>query len=241
LLVLGRLGSPWHLIRLAIHAAGSDVAARVAETPFAVAVDIVLTDIDRMIHALRDGLKTGRSGDVLGVLKEIHDAARALRTEMDLSGDSPWARQLAASRADVAKLLQAEIDNLPGQVRRLLRPRGANEVRPDAVLDPGDVAEIEGKLVIAAVCRNYASELAISEATRRINSDLQNYFDTGTQMLLDRLRTAPSAERAYRQSQVDAAVRFCSRLFGSDYAGLLAKAAEVAAKGEQRRTGGSAP
>ena len=105
--------------------------------------------------------------------------------------------------------------------------------RRDA-LDAGDVAEVEAKLVLAAACRNYAGELAISEATRRVPSDLQNYFDNGTQILLDRLRTSPPAERSYRQSQVDAAVKFCAKLFGADYASLLAKAADIAAKGEQK-------
>src|SRR6185436_7967443 len=34
LLVMGRLSAPWQLIRLAVLAAGSDAAARIAETPF---------------------------------------------------------------------------------------------------------------------------------------------------------------------------------------------------------------
>jgi hypothetical protein len=234
LVVMSRLGAPWQVIRLGINAAKSDVAGRIAQTPFAVAVDVVLTDIERMISTLRASLKSGQSGDVAKLLKEIHDAARALRTEMDLSADSPWARQLAASRAEVAKLLQAEIDNLPGHVRRLLRPRNPKDGGAGATLDEGDVAEVEAKLVLAAACRNYAGELAISEATRRVTFDLQNYFDNGTQILLDRLRTAPAAERAYRQSQVDAAVKFCAKLFGADYASLLAKAADMAVKGEQK-------
>ena len=167
LLVMSRLASPWQLVRLAIRAAETDVAARIAETPFAVAVDVVLTDIDRMIATLRSSIKSGDSTDVANLLKDIHSAARMLRTEMDLSGDSPWARQLAAARAEVAKLVQAEIENLPGQVRRLLRPRTAKEVGPDATLDAGDVAEVEAKLVLAATSRNYAGELAYSETTRR--------------------------------------------------------------------------
>jgi hypothetical protein len=234
LLAMSRLGSPWQLIRLAIQAASSDIAARIAETPFAAAVDVVLTDLDRIITNLPDSLKAGRSGEVANLLKDFHDAARALRTEMDLPVDSAWGRQLAASRAEIAKLLNAEIDNLPGQVRRLLRARTARETGPDAVLDSGDVAEIETKLVLAVACRNYAAELAISEASGRVHSDLQNYFDNGTQILLDRLRTAPPAERSYRQSQVDAAVKFSAQLFGADYASLLSKAADVAAKGEQK-------
>jgi hypothetical protein len=102
------------------------------------------------------------------------------------------------------------------------------------VVDASEVEEIESKLELAATCRNYAGELAMSEATRRVHSDLQNYFDTGTQPLLDRLRGSPTAERSFRQSQLDAAVRFCAKLFGADYAGTLAKAADVAAKGEAK-------
>jgi hypothetical protein len=238
LMVMGRLTAPWQLVRLAIAAAGTDAAARVAETPYAVAVDIVLTDTERMIAKLRQALKSGEGAVLASVLKDIHDSVRVMRTEMDLSGDTPWSRQLAALRSEVSRLLQAEIENLPGQVRRMLRPRPAKEFGEGAKLDPGDVAEIEAKLVLAAACRNYASELAISEATRRVHSDLQNYFDSGMQVLLDRLRASPEAERSFRQSQVDAAVKFCAKLFGDDFASTLAKAAGVAAKSEQKAARG---
>ena len=234
LLVMNRLNAPWQLIRLSVQAAGSDVAARIAETPFAVAVEIVLTDVERMTATLRDNLKAGHSTEIAASIKDLHDAARALRTELDLSSDSPWSRQLSAARAEVSKLLQAEIENLPAQVRRVLRPRTARETGSNATLDAGDVAEIETRLVLAATCRNYAGELAVSEATRRVHSELQNYFDTGTQVLIDRLRVSPPEERSFRQSQVDAAIRFCAKMFGADYASLLAKAADVAAKGEQK-------
>jgi len=38
---MSKLASPWQLIRLAIRAAGSDDAKRVAETPYAVAVQML--------------------------------------------------------------------------------------------------------------------------------------------------------------------------------------------------------
>ena len=53
--------------------------------------------------------------------------------------------------------------------------------------------------------------------------------------LRDALRVAGDMERPFRQSQVDAAVRFCGKVFGKDYAALLAKAAEVASHAEQRK------
>jgi hypothetical protein len=234
LLVMSRLNAPWQLIRLAVLAAGSDAAARIAETPFGVAVEIVLADVERMIASLRNSLRTGDGAEIAASVKDLHDAARALRTELDLSSDTNWSRQISAVRAEVSKVLLAEIENLPAQVRRVLRPRPVKETGPNATLDAGDVAEIETKLVLAAALRNYAGELAISEATRRVHSELQNYFDTGTQVLIDRLRTSPPEERSYRQSQADAAVRFCAKMFGADFASLLAKAADVAAKGEQK-------
>jgi hypothetical protein len=69
----------------------------------------------------------------------------------------------------------------------------------------------------------------------RTFSELQQYLDSNTRGLLDALRVASNAERGYRQSQVDAAVRFCSKIFGKEYAALLAKASEVAAHDVERR------
>ncbi len=46
IMVMNRLAAPWQLIRIATRAAESDDAARIAETPYAVAVTIVLGEIE---------------------------------------------------------------------------------------------------------------------------------------------------------------------------------------------------
>ena len=114
-------------------------------------------------------------------------------------------------------------------MRRLLRLRPLSEVPRNSVLDAVDVGEAEAAVELVGVCRLYASELAINEMTMRIFSELQHYLETGTQSLLDSLRQAGEGERRFIQSQVDAAVGFCAKVFGPDYASVLAKAAEVAA------------
>jgi hypothetical protein len=43
-----------------------------------------------------------------------------------------------------------------------------------------------------------------------------------------------TSERSFRQSQVDAAVRFCAKVFGDEYASLLSKAADVASQSERK-------
>ncbi len=51
---------PWQLIRLAVKAADSDDAARIAATPYALAVTITLADIERMVEELKADLEPRR-------------------------------------------------------------------------------------------------------------------------------------------------------------------------------------
>lgn len=231
--VMKRLTTPWQLVRLAVRAAESDKAQRIKETPYAAAVTIVLGEIAHRVAGFHRALRRGETA-AGAVLKDIHDAVRMLRTEMDLSGDSPWARELAALRAAVSALVKAEIETVPGRLRRLLRPHSAKEVVPGTGLDPTDVAETEALIEFLNTCRNYASELAINEVTLRVHSEIENFLDTGTPLLLESLRAAGPSDRAFRMSQVDAAVRFAGKVFGPSYATLLAKAADVAQNGERK-------
>jgi hypothetical protein len=234
LTVMNRMTAPWQLIRLGVRAAGSDTAARVAETNYGVAVNIVLAELERMVDELRDDLRTGQGVAVGALLKTIHDSARGLRTELALPVDSTWGRALAAQRTQISELLRAEIESMPSRVRRLLRPQPSREIQPGSVLDPNEVAEVEALVEFVGICRYFAGELAINEMTQRALSELRQYLDDGTRALLEGLRHAGESDRSFRQSQVDAAVRFCAKVFGREYAALLGKAAEVAGGGESR-------
>ena len=234
-LTMGRLAVPWQLIRLAIKAVETDDAIRIAGAPYAAAVAIVLSELERSVSALKADLDRGASSAAASLIKTIHDGVRGLRTELDLSGDSAWARRLAAIRSDVSTVLKHQVESASGRVRRLLRLRPLSEIARNSVLDHDDVNEAEALVELVGVCRLYASELAINEMTLRTYSELQQYLDTGTQALLDSLRQAGEGERRFLQSQVDAAVRFCAKIFGPDHASVLAKAADLAAHAANER------
>jgi hypothetical protein len=233
-MVANRLGAPWQLIRLGVKAVDSDEATRIAASPYALAVTITLDDIARMVDELRSDLKRGATVAVTALLKCIHDAVRGVRSEIDLSADSPWARELAMIRSDISTVLRAEVESVPGRVRRLLRPRPSQEIAYGAVLDGEEVAETAAMIGFVGACRNYAGELAASEVTLRTFQELRHYLDSGTRALLDALRSATEHDRAYRKSQMDAAIAFCGKAFGKDYASLLTKAAEIAEHGERK-------
>jgi hypothetical protein len=157
-----------------------------------------------------------------------------LRTELDLRNDSAWGRQLASIRADISNALQSEIDSVPGRVRRLLRQRPDKDIPAGARVDTSEVEETAALIDFVAVCRTYASELAINEVTLRTYSDLQHYVEHSTEALVQSLRGGDPKTRAYRQMQVTAAIRFCDVLFGHDYASLMSRAAENAVTGERK-------
>ena len=193
ILVMGRLASPSHLIRLATKAAASDQAKRVAETPYSVAVQIVLEEVDRRVRELATDLKSG-GGSRLGAAQG--GSCRTPRITLRDRHDSEIGMGQTACRhaAEVSKVLTAEIELMPGRVRRLIRPRPAKEITPNTRVDAGDVAETEALIGFVAACRNYASELAINEITQRVFKELQQFLESGTRTLLDGLRGASPSE-----------------------------------------------
>src|SRR5207302_3808320 len=136
-------------------------------------------------------------------------------------------------RAEISNSLQSEIESVPGRVRRILRQRADKDIAAAPKIDASEVEEIAALIDFVAVCRTYASELAINEVTLRTYSDLQHYVERSTEALVQSLRSVDGKARAYRQQQVRAAIRFCEVLFGSDYAALMSRAAENALAGER--------
>ena len=227
-LVMGRLAAPWQLIRLAAKSAESP--AKVAQSPLAYAVTFVISDLTITADDLRAALKAGRFPQAAALLRTLHDGVRGMRTELDLSRASSWARELAALLGDVSDILQTEIETVPGRVRRLMRPRKAAEIRPDSVLDPAEVQETQALIAFVGVCRNCASELAINHPASHAYSALKSLVDAGVPSLVEALRGAKASERSFRQSQIDAAIRFAEVLFGPDYAMAVSKAAALSAQ-----------
>ena len=233
-LVIQRLTAPWQIIRLAIRMAASDDEIRVAATSYGVAVTMTLHDLSCLAAMLRADIRRGHFDNVAEHLKILHDGVRGLRTELDLRNESSWGRQLTSIRAEISNALQSEIDSVPGRVRRMLRQRPDRDISAGARIDSGEVDETVALIDFVAVCRTYASELAINEVTLRTYSDLQHYVEQSTESLVQSLRNGDIKTRPYRQTQARAAIRFCEVLFGRDYALLMSRAADNAVTGERK-------
>ncbi len=233
-MVMQRLAAPWQIVRLGIAVAASDDEIRVAGTPFGVTVTMAIHDLSRVASELRNDIKRGHFQDTSSHLKTLHDGVRGLRTELDIRTDSAWGKQLAAIRSEISNSLQSEIDGVPGRVRRLLRQGPDKDVTSANRIDPDEVEEAAALIDFVAVCRNYASELAINEVSLRAQTELQHYVEKATETLVESLRTPDPKVRAFRKMQMEAAIRCCEVMFGPDYASLMSKAAEMAKPVERK-------
>ena len=215
--------------------AASDDEIRVAATPYGVAVTIALHDLSFLAACLRTDIRRGHFDNVGEQLKVLHDGVRGLRTELDLRNDSAWGQP--AHRDPRRHFQFAAVGDRqrarPGPPHPApARRQGYRRRAPRST--PSEVEEIAALIDFVAVCRTYASELAINEVTLRTYSDLQHYVEQSTEGLVQSLRGGDTKARAYRQMQVKAAIRFCEVLFGHDYASLMSRAAENAVTGERK-------
>jgi hypothetical protein len=232
--IMQRMTSPWQIIRLAISFAASDEESRVAATPYGLAVSMVLYDLAMLVDELHTEIRRGQFDRSAHQLKSLHDGVRDLRSGLGFRSDSQWGRQLSSIRADISNALTSELESVPGRVRRLLRHRSDKDINAGARIDVGEADETVALVNFVITCRNYASELAISEVTLRSFSELQHYLESATEALVESLRNADAKVRAFRRTQAELAIRFCEAIFGHDYAALMTKAAEVALAGERK-------
>lgn len=107
-----RLETPWQLMRLATRPAASKAVAKVAAMPYAVAVSMVLDQIDDKRLLLIDALRHNRIPRAKEILVEIHAIEKAVNRRIELEG-SDWGARLRRQMAEVDHSLDAEISSIP--------------------------------------------------------------------------------------------------------------------------------
>lgn len=121
-LVSLRLAVPWQLIRFATKAVESKDAAVIAATPYAMAVGMVLDQLEDRVEVLYGALTDEHLPRAKELLTGIYDTEYQLGVRIDF-GDTPWGRQLDAIMDRVEKLLNTEMTTLPAGLRHVLKSR----------------------------------------------------------------------------------------------------------------------
>ncbi len=122
-IVSRRLKTPWQLIRIATKIAQSKQASDVAATPYAIAVEIALDEIEEKRLSLRRALKSNRIVVARDILVDIYDIEYALRVRIDQLEGSPWGQRLDDLIAAVTKVVDTEVTSIPGDLHHVLDSR----------------------------------------------------------------------------------------------------------------------
>ena len=122
-LVAGRLKKPRELVRLATKAARGRSAADIAATPYAIAVSMVLDQIDDKRVALLIALKKNRIIVARDVLADIDSTESALLASIRELDASEWGTRLRAIRGSIVELVEAEVSRFPEEVGHVLKLR----------------------------------------------------------------------------------------------------------------------
>jgi hypothetical protein len=123
ILVGQRLAAPWQLMRLATKAVETKDAAEIAKTPYAMAVGMVLDQLEDQVEVLYDTLKAEHLPRAKELLVGIYDFEHQLGVRIDF-GDSPWGRQFDTIMERVERYLNMEMTTLPSGLRHVLGSRG---------------------------------------------------------------------------------------------------------------------
>lgn len=122
-MVARRLKTPWQLIRFATKTARGKTATDIAAAPYAIAVSMVLEQLDDRRLALRHTLRANRIPIAKDILTEIYNIERTLQDSVDALDQSGWGRQLAELMEAIATMLEAELRTLPGNLQHVLGSR----------------------------------------------------------------------------------------------------------------------
>ena len=125
-LVLRRLVTPWQLIRFATKSVETKDADDVAESPYGIAVNMVLDHLDDLVATLRVALRDGRIVRAKEILVGVYDLEYSLRVRIDLF-ESEWGDRLDRTMELIAKVLDTEARNVPEGLNHVLHSRGLRQ------------------------------------------------------------------------------------------------------------------
>ena len=102
-------------------------AADIAASPYAIAVSMVLDQMDDKRIALHLALKKNRVTIARDVLADIDQTEAALRLGIRELDASEWGTRLAKIRDGIAILVEAEVSRFPDQLGHILKSRNGGQ------------------------------------------------------------------------------------------------------------------
>ena len=224
---LSHAATPAVLVRLAHILSKSATATAIEKTMYKPFVDVAWSEIDRHVEVVR-GRKTftDRNGTMEEALLDLHRTVRRIQIAIDVEGMTDWGRRLADCRRETSDLLRDLIEGIPGEVVRALRTKSTGDRISGP--DPESVETARESLKVLRAARQAIDSLALNNIVNKTRTQVEQVIETNSKTQIDRLRNAPSDERAALTEVVEAIIDFARIVFDEDYAALIRRSLHVA-------------
>lgn len=228
-LVYHRLDSPVQIIRLLTQYEGTDDGARLSRSRFSECVAIVLADMDFAAERIvqRAG-KPQEFDELLVAIRQFYSLANGVNAAVDVKGAAEWRNRLAALRRRASEALSAEVERIPGAVRRVVRSNRRDGGRGGPAQED-DILEAEYAVRLMTALGPYREELAVNELLATVVGQIENYIEAVNGAILEDMRDAIGLERVTAERDLEVALRINKIVFGENFAALLKRSAENAA------------
>lgn len=225
-LIHRRLANPAQVIRILTQYEGSDDGARLLRSRYARVMDVMLADMEFTLERLAAHIKRPAEFDALiASTRRFYGLANGMSVAIDIEGAPDWHRRLAAHRRRASEILSAEVEKVPGAVRRVMRPRKGDRGQP-ATED--SIGEAEYALRLMMALKPYRGELAVNQLLANVIPRIENYLEAVNGAILQNLHDAPAEDRDLVRGDLEVAVRVNAIVFGESYAALLKRSGELA-------------
>ena len=231
-LMLGRLANPIDMARVVVQSLGLRDGIRIAPTPYAVAIDLIIYDMGLLGRKISDCVKTGKGvGPTLYWLSRLHEYSIDLMDHIEISLKSDWGKSLLTVRNSVSRDLGAEIDQVLPNLMQFYRRRPnisdkGNCRNPDQIA----VFEVLHGLALTVGCRPYLDQLSLNQVVNSTDTEVHRYLRVVSDALLNDVRSTESARQQCVLKWFDTAVQFSRVVFGDEDAKLLARSGQVASR-----------
>lgn len=226
--VYRRLEHPAQILRILNRFEGTDDGLRLSKSRFAPCVDIVLAEIDYADERIAAHISRPAEFDsLLAAIRRFYALANGLSVAVELESASDWRKRLAAHRRRAAEILSAEVQTIPGAVRRAMRPRRRDGERIQPVPED-DVLEAEYAVRLMVGLKPYRAELAVNELLGTVTSQIEKFIESANEAIIHEQRNTTGDGLDVARRDLDIAVRINTIVFGENYAALLKRSGEVA-------------
>jgi len=230
--MLGRLAHPTDILRIVVQSLGVRDGTRIATTPYASAIDLVIYDMGLLGKNICEAINSSRGvASILYWLSRLHEFSNDLAHNVDISLKSEWGKELIKVRTQVSSDLGAEISQVLPNLKQFYRRR-PNIGDKGKLRSPDQTAvfEILHGLALTVSCRTYLDHLSLNQVITSADTELNHYLRIVADAMLNDIRSSEGATQQCVLKWFDTVVQFSRVVFGDDDAKLLARSGQVAAR-----------